>query len=176
MAAGLALIIRGVLGFEQAMRDWYVLPINEESGELEEPVRLYGGDLNNRFLRGVQQMRMAGWLRPSLACRRTSTSSHRSLRTSASWRPAFASNPGGPASRALPHGAKASSRLPALRGLCRSSIPARPSRLPPPTRRRAEGGSYDVGNRIHTPTSSLTGAQSKIQKRNGLSGDHLVTS
>ena len=42
---GLALIIRGAPGFDQAMRDWYVLPINEESGELDEPVRLYGSDL-----------------------------------------------------------------------------------------------------------------------------------
>src|SRR5450432_1555607 len=36
---GLGLLIRGVPGFDQAMRDWYVLTINEESGELDEPVR-----------------------------------------------------------------------------------------------------------------------------------------
>jgi len=44
---GLALIIRGVLGLDQAMRDWYVLPINEESGELDEPVRLYASYLEH---------------------------------------------------------------------------------------------------------------------------------
>jgi hypothetical protein len=37
-----------VPGFDQSMRDWYVLPINEESGELESPVRLYGSDLEGQ--------------------------------------------------------------------------------------------------------------------------------
>ena len=46
---GLGLLIRGTPGFDQAMRDWFVLPINEESGELDEPVRLYGSDLEGRL-------------------------------------------------------------------------------------------------------------------------------
>src|SRR5260221_9381054 len=46
---GLGLLIRGVPGFDQGMRDWYVLTVNEETGELDEPVRLYGSDLEGRM-------------------------------------------------------------------------------------------------------------------------------
>jgi hypothetical protein len=42
---GLGLLIRGAPDFDQNVRDWYVLAINEETGELGEPVRLYGSDL-----------------------------------------------------------------------------------------------------------------------------------
>jgi hypothetical protein len=42
---GLGLLIRGVPSFDQNVRDWYVMTINEETGELDEPVRLYGSDL-----------------------------------------------------------------------------------------------------------------------------------
>jgi hypothetical protein len=46
---GLGLLIRGVPSFDQNVRDWYVLAINEETGELDEPVRLYGSDLERRI-------------------------------------------------------------------------------------------------------------------------------
>jgi hypothetical protein len=42
---GLGLLIRGVPSFDQPMRDWFVLPINEETGELDAPIRLYPSDL-----------------------------------------------------------------------------------------------------------------------------------
>ena len=42
---GLGLLVQGAPGFEQIIRDWYVLPLDPETGELDEPIRLFGSDL-----------------------------------------------------------------------------------------------------------------------------------
>jgi hypothetical protein len=41
----LGLLVHGAPGFNQVIRDWYVLPIDPDSGELDEPIRLFGSDL-----------------------------------------------------------------------------------------------------------------------------------
>jgi hypothetical protein len=48
---GLGLLIRGVTDFDRNVRDWYVMSINEETGELGEPVRLYRSDLVGELVR-----------------------------------------------------------------------------------------------------------------------------
>ncbi len=45
---GLGILLLGSPGFDQIIRDWYVLPIDPESGDVDEPVRLYGSDLEGR--------------------------------------------------------------------------------------------------------------------------------
>jgi hypothetical protein len=45
---GVGLLVQGAPGFDQVIRDWYVLAIDPETGELDEPVRLYGSDLEGR--------------------------------------------------------------------------------------------------------------------------------
>lgn len=46
---GLGLLVQGAPGFDQVIRDWYVLPIDPDSGELDEPVRLFGSDLEGQI-------------------------------------------------------------------------------------------------------------------------------
>jgi len=46
---GLGILLLGAPGFEQVIRDWYVLPIDPDTGEVDEPVRLYGSDLEGRI-------------------------------------------------------------------------------------------------------------------------------
>jgi hypothetical protein len=45
----LGILVQGAPGFDQVIRDWYVLPIDPDSGELGEPVRLFGSDLEGRI-------------------------------------------------------------------------------------------------------------------------------
>jgi hypothetical protein len=45
---GLGLLVQGAPGFEQTIRDWYVLPLDPTSGELGEPLRLVGSDLEGQ--------------------------------------------------------------------------------------------------------------------------------
>jgi hypothetical protein len=45
---GVGVLVQGAPGFDQVIRDWYVLPIDPDTGELDEPVRLYGSDLEGR--------------------------------------------------------------------------------------------------------------------------------
>jgi hypothetical protein len=42
---GLGILVQGAPGFDQVIRDWYVLPLDPETGEMDEPVRLFGSDL-----------------------------------------------------------------------------------------------------------------------------------
>jgi len=42
---GLGILVQGSPGFDQVIRDWYVLPLDPDSGELDDPVRLFGSDL-----------------------------------------------------------------------------------------------------------------------------------
>jgi hypothetical protein len=46
---GIGLLIQGSPGFDQVIRDWYVLPIDPETGDLDEPVRLLGSDLEGQL-------------------------------------------------------------------------------------------------------------------------------
>jgi hypothetical protein len=48
---GLGLLVLGSPGFGQAVRDWYVLPLDPETGALEEPQRLFGSDLEGQIPR-----------------------------------------------------------------------------------------------------------------------------
>ena len=45
---GLGLLMLGAPGFDQMVRDWYVLPIDTEVGDLGDPVRLVGSDLEGK--------------------------------------------------------------------------------------------------------------------------------
>jgi hypothetical protein len=45
---GLGLLVQGAPGFEQTIRDWYVLPLDPTTGDLGEPIRLVGSDLEGR--------------------------------------------------------------------------------------------------------------------------------
>jgi hypothetical protein len=42
---GLGILVQGAPGFDQVIRDWYVLPLDPETGEMDEPIRLFGSDL-----------------------------------------------------------------------------------------------------------------------------------
>jgi len=44
-SGGLGLLVLGGPGFNQVIRDWYLLPIDPDTGELDEPTRLFGSDL-----------------------------------------------------------------------------------------------------------------------------------
>jgi hypothetical protein len=44
----LGVLVQGAPGFGQVIRDWYVMPLDPASGELGEPVRLLGSDLEGR--------------------------------------------------------------------------------------------------------------------------------
>jgi hypothetical protein len=46
---GLGILVQGAPGFDQVIRDWYVLPLDPETGELDEPVRLFGSDLEGQI-------------------------------------------------------------------------------------------------------------------------------
>jgi hypothetical protein len=46
---GLGILVQGAPGFDQVIRDWYVLPVDPETGDLEEPVRLFGSDLEGHI-------------------------------------------------------------------------------------------------------------------------------
>ena len=46
---GLGILVQGAPGFDQVIRDWYVLPLDQETGELDEPVRLFGSDLEGQI-------------------------------------------------------------------------------------------------------------------------------
>jgi hypothetical protein len=58
---GLGILVQGSPGFDQVIRDWYVLPIDADNGELEEPVRLFGSDLEGEVPRRCPADR-DGWL------------------------------------------------------------------------------------------------------------------
>jgi hypothetical protein len=45
---GLGLLVQGAPGFDQMIRDWYVLPLDPDEGELGDPVRLVGSDLEGQ--------------------------------------------------------------------------------------------------------------------------------
>jgi hypothetical protein len=49
LSNGLGILVQGAPGFDQVIRDWYVLSIDPETGELDEPVRLYGSDLEGQI-------------------------------------------------------------------------------------------------------------------------------
>ena len=49
--SSLGLLVLGAPGFGQMVRDWYVLPLDPETGELEEPERLFGSDLEGQIPR-----------------------------------------------------------------------------------------------------------------------------
>ncbi len=46
---GLGILVQGAPGFDQVIRDWYVLPLDPDTGELDEPVRLFGSDLEGEI-------------------------------------------------------------------------------------------------------------------------------
>jgi hypothetical protein len=46
--AAVGLLVLGAPGFGQSIRDWYVLPLDQERGALGEPARLLGSDLEGR--------------------------------------------------------------------------------------------------------------------------------
>jgi hypothetical protein len=46
---GLAILVWGAPGFDQMIRDWYALPVDTDTGELEEPIRLFGSDLEGQI-------------------------------------------------------------------------------------------------------------------------------
>ena len=46
---GLGILVQGAPGFDQVIRDWYVLPVDPETGDLDEPVRLFGSDLEGHI-------------------------------------------------------------------------------------------------------------------------------
>jgi hypothetical protein len=46
---GIGILVQGAPGFDQVVRDWYVLPIDPETGELDEPIRLFGSDLEGQI-------------------------------------------------------------------------------------------------------------------------------
>jgi hypothetical protein len=58
---GLGLLVQGAPGFDQVIRDWYVLPLDPDTGELDEPVRLYGSDLEGRIPETCSDER-DGWM------------------------------------------------------------------------------------------------------------------
>jgi hypothetical protein len=41
----LGILVQGPPAFGQAVRDWYVLPLDRDTGEIDQPVRLVGSDL-----------------------------------------------------------------------------------------------------------------------------------
>jgi hypothetical protein len=45
---GLGIFVQGAPGFDQVIRDWYLLPLDPDTGELDEPVRLFGSDLEGQ--------------------------------------------------------------------------------------------------------------------------------
>jgi len=46
---GLGILVQGAPGFDQVIRDWYVLPVDPDTGELDEPIRLFGSDLEGQI-------------------------------------------------------------------------------------------------------------------------------
>jgi hypothetical protein len=58
---GLGILVQGAPGFDQVIRDWYVLPIDPETGDLDEPVRLYGSDLEGHVPERCSDER-DGWM------------------------------------------------------------------------------------------------------------------
>ena len=46
---GLGILVQGAPGFDQVIRDWYVLPVDPDTGDLDEPVRLFGSDLEGQI-------------------------------------------------------------------------------------------------------------------------------
>jgi hypothetical protein len=46
---GIGILVQGSPGFDQVIRDFYVLPIDPETGELDEPIRLFGSDLEGQI-------------------------------------------------------------------------------------------------------------------------------
>ena len=60
-SSGLGLFLLGAPTFGQAVRDWIVLPIDQETGETEEPVRLFGSDLEGA-VPSLCQEEQDGWL------------------------------------------------------------------------------------------------------------------
>jgi hypothetical protein len=46
---GLGILVQGAPGFDQVIRDWYVLPVDPETGDLDEPLRLFGSDLEGHI-------------------------------------------------------------------------------------------------------------------------------
>jgi hypothetical protein len=58
---GLGLLVQGAPGFDQVIRDWFVLPIDPDTGDLDEPVRLYGSDLEGRIPEACPDER-DGWM------------------------------------------------------------------------------------------------------------------
>src|SRR5262249_5922729 len=51
---GVGLLVLGAPGFGHVVRDWFVLPIDAETGELEEAQRLFGSDLEGEIPRRCQ--------------------------------------------------------------------------------------------------------------------------
>jgi hypothetical protein len=58
---GLGLLVQGAPGFDQVIRDWYVLALDPDTGDLDEPVRLYGSDLEGRIPEACPDER-DGWM------------------------------------------------------------------------------------------------------------------
>jgi hypothetical protein len=46
---GLGILVQGAPGFDQIIRDWYVLPVDPDTGDLDEPARLFGSDLEGQI-------------------------------------------------------------------------------------------------------------------------------
>jgi len=57
---GLGILVLGAPGFDQTIRDWYVLPIDADTGDLDEPARLFGSDLEGQILERCPEER-DGW-------------------------------------------------------------------------------------------------------------------
>jgi hypothetical protein len=47
-ADGVGILVQGAPGFDQTIRDWYVLPLDPSTGDVDEPVRLVGSDLEGQ--------------------------------------------------------------------------------------------------------------------------------
>jgi hypothetical protein len=45
---GIGILVQGAPGFDQTIRDWYVLPLDPDTGEVSEPIRLVGRDLEGK--------------------------------------------------------------------------------------------------------------------------------
>jgi hypothetical protein len=50
----LGILLQGPPTFGQAVRDWYVLPVDRDTGEIDEPARLIGSDLEGRSVARCQ--------------------------------------------------------------------------------------------------------------------------
>ena len=59
-SGGIGLLVQASPGLDE-IRDWYVLPVDPETGELDEPVRLFGSDLEGQVPERCSDDR-DGWL------------------------------------------------------------------------------------------------------------------